>query len=248
MSVTLDWDWGKRTGGNLSPQEYRHLVGVILREVPSGLAGVIRYRLGRRGSGRADLESPRPDSPLARRAEEFVERELSPHVRTHSYRTYFLGKALAAQSGADVDDEVAYLAALLHDVGLERPTPGRCFAVTGAERAVKLLTEWGAGTATAEAVGAATCGHASPGADHDPSDPAGFVLVGSLADALGRRLDEIDPVWLAELQLRYPRHNLKQHLIPALHAEAKAVPHGRIQLANRWAAFPLLTRTAPYPE
>lgn len=248
MSVTLDWNWGKRTGGNLSPREYRHLVGVILRDVPSGLVGVVRYRLGRRGTSRADLNQPVPDSALARRAEAFVQQELSPHVRAHSYRTYFLGKALAARDGADVDDELAYLAALLHDVSLESPTPGRCFAVTGAERAVRLLTEWGADSATAEAVAAATCGHATPGADHNPADPAGFVLVGSLADALGRRLDEIDPGWLADLQVRYPRHNLKQHLVPALRAEARAVPRGRIHLANRWAAFPLLTRTAPYPE
>ena len=32
MSITLDWDWATRTGGNLSPQEYRHLV-VMSRDV-----------------------------------------------------------------------------------------------------------------------------------------------------------------------------------------------------------------------
>lgn len=74
------------------------------------------------------------------------------------------------------------------------------------------------------------------------------MLAGSLADTVGRRLDEIDPAWLADLQRTYPRHNLKRHLVPALRAEAKAVPRGRIQLANRWAATPLLVRTAPYAE
>ena len=249
MGVTLDWDWAQRTGGNLSPQESRHLVGVILRDVPKGLAGVIRYRLGRRGSGRTDLiEVPVPDSKLARRVEEFVQASLSPYVLAHSYRTYFLGKALAAAEGSPVDDELSYLTALMHDVNLEHPTHGRCFAVTGGERAQKLLIEWGADPAIADVVAGATCGHATPGADHDLADPAGFVLAGSMADCVGRRLDEIDPAWLAELLQRYPRHRLKQRLVPTLRAEAKAVPRGRIHLANRWALFPLLIRAAPYRE
>jgi hypothetical protein len=249
MGVTLDWEWAQRTGGNLSTREYRHLVGVIMRQVSPALAGVVRYRLGRRGSGRTDLvHLPLPDSALARRAEEFVRSELAPYVLTHSYRTYFLGKALAALDGVAVDDEQAYLAALLHDINLEKPTAGRCFAVTGGERAQRLLTEWGADPATAEAVAAAGACHATPGVDRNLAVPAGFVHAGSMADCVGRRLDEIDGVWLDELQRRHPRHGFKQHLIPALRAEAEAVPRGRIQLANRWAAFPLLVRTAPYPE
>ncbi|CAN5669642.1 phosphohydrolase [soil metagenome] len=249
MGVTLDWDWAQRSGGNLTPKEYRHLVRVILREVPDGLVGVVRYRLGRRGSARTELvELPAPDSALARRAEEFVEAALSPHVLAHSRRTYFFGKALAAADGIQADDELSYLAALMHDLNLEHPTPERCFAVTGGERAQKLLIEWGADPMTAEAVAAATCGHATPGSDHDLADPAGFVLAGSMADCIGRRLDEVDPTWLAELLRRFPRHRLKQRLVPALRAEAEAVPRGRIHLANRWAAFLLLVRTAPYAE
>jgi HD domain len=249
MSVTLDWDWAKRTGGNLSPREYRHLVGVILRDLPNALSMSLRYRLGRRGTGRSDLtDLPAPESALARRAEEFVEAALPAYVLTHSYRTYFLGKVLAALDGATIDDELAYLAALLHDVNLGHPTPGRCFAVTGGERAARLLTEWGADSSTAEAVAAAASGHATPGAYHDLSDPAGFVQAGSIADVAGRRLHEVDPVWLADLQQHYPRHNLKRQLVPTVRAEGKAVPRGRMHLINRWAAFPLLVRTAPYPE
>ena len=55
MRVALDWDWAIRTGGNLSPQEYRYLVGVLLRDMPSALAAVMRYRMGRRGESRTEL-------------------------------------------------------------------------------------------------------------------------------------------------------------------------------------------------
>lgn len=249
MGVTLDWDWAKRTSGNLTPREYRHLVGVVLRDLPNALAMALRYRLGGRGTGRVDLTGlPVPDSELARRVEEFVQAALPAYVLTHSYRTYFLGKVLAAADGVTVDDEITYLTALLHDLNLGHPTPAKCFAVTGGERAARLLTEWGADTATAEAVGAAASGHATPGAYHDLSDPAGFVQAGSIADVAGRRLHEVDPAWLAELQQAYPRHHLKRQLVPAVVAEGKAVPHGRMHLINRWAAFPLLIRTAPYNE
>lgn len=249
MGVALDWDWAKRTGGNLSPPEYRHLVGVTLGQVPNALVTSIRYRLGKTGVGRTELtELPVPESELARRAEEFVNAALPVYVVMHSYRTYFLGKALAALDGITIDDEQAYLSALLHDVNLGHPTPQRCFAVTGGERAARLLTEWGADRNTAETVATATGGHLTPGADHDLADPAGFVQAGSIADVAGRRLDEIDPDWLDDLQQHYPRHHLKRQLVPTLRAEAKAVPRGRTHLINRWAAFPLLVRIAPYKE
>jgi len=110
------------------------------------------------------------------------------------------------------------------------------------------LTEWGADTQLATTVAAAACGHATPGLDRDLSDPAGFVLAGSLADIIGRRLDQVNPAWLSELLACYPRHELKRHLPSTLRAEAKAVPRGRMHLANRWASLPLLVRMAPYKE
>ena len=247
--IHLDWEWATRTGGNLSRQEHRYLVGVILRELPTALAALLRYRLGKRGTGRIELgDVAVPTSTLARRAEEFVQQELSPYVLEHSYRTYYLGRVLAASDGAEVDAEAVYLASLLHDLHLDHPTPGRCFAVTGAERTLSLLVEWGADQRTATTVAMAVCGHVTPGADHNLCDPAGFVLAGSLADIIGRRLDETDPAWLAELHQRYPRDGLKGLMAAALRGQGKAVPHGRIQLANRWAGLPLLVQTAPYRQ
>jgi hypothetical protein len=90
--------------------------------------------------------------------------------------------------------------------------------------------------------------HATPGIEHDLANPAGFVLAGSRADIIGRRLDDIDVSWPEDLPHRHPRHDLKQRLVAALRAEAKAVPRGRLHLANRWAGLPLLIRLAPYPE
>ena len=45
--IHLDLEWATRTGGNLSSREHRYLVGAILRELPTALAGMLRYRLGR---------------------------------------------------------------------------------------------------------------------------------------------------------------------------------------------------------
>ena len=124
------------------------------------------------------------------------------------------------------------------------PDSGKCFAITGAERTLSLLVEWGADHRTATTVAKAVCGHVTPGADRNLSDPAGFVLAGPLADIIGRRLDETDPSWLTELQQRYPRDGLKRQMAAA----GNAVPHGRMHLANRWAGLPLLVQTAPYRQ
>ena len=64
------------------------------------------------------------------------------------------------------------------------------------------------------------------------SDPAGYVLAGSMADTVGRRLEEFDPAWVTELLDRHPKHGFKRKVIAALHAESKAVPNGRIRIMN----------------
>jgi hypothetical protein len=52
--------------------------------------------------------------------------------------------AFAALDGIPVDLEMVYVASLLHDLHAELPTPERCFAVVGAERAEQFALEHGA--------------------------------------------------------------------------------------------------------
>ncbi|MFF0546840.1 HD domain-containing protein [Nocardia thailandica] len=246
--TTLDWNWARETGGNLTTPQRLALLGPLLRTLPGFVPGRIRLALGRRGPGRAPLdEAAVPDTPLARAAEDEVRGALSDTVLAHSYRTYFFARALAGLDGVDYDGEIAYVSCLLHDIALESPVPGRCFAVRGGERAAGFALRHGCDPERADAIGAAVAAHVTPGVAADLADPGGFVSAGASVDVLGDRLADLDAAWVDELLTRYPRQDFKRALVAAFTAEAAAVPGGRIRWLNRNGFLPLI-RLAPFPE
>jgi hypothetical protein len=171
-----------------------------------------------------------------------------PGTGEETYRTYLFGLVLASIDTVRVDQEPAYVSSLLHDLQLEHPTSGRCFAVVGGERAERFALERGADPVRAAAIGAAIAGHITPGAAEDLSDLSGFVSAGALVDVAGGRLEELDPAWVAQILERHPRHELKRHLLACWAAEAAAMPAGRARWLTTHAAFPILIRAAPFAE
>ncbi|MFC9433581.1 HD domain-containing protein [Nocardia sp. NPDC057030] len=250
MSAGIDGDWATRTRGALSREQRRQLMVTVTRSLPALLADRARLAVGRRGAGRLDFAGLRlPDSALARAAETEARESLSIHVRAHSYRTYFFGRVLADLDGARYDDELVYVACLLHDLHLEHPTPGSCFAVTGAERAARFVAAAGATPARTQAIATAITTHITPGNGNDDlSIPGRFIYAGASADVIGARISELDPTWVTELCRLHPRHNFSTHMINALTNEAKAMPQGRTHWLNTRTALRQLIRFAPFPE
>jgi hypothetical protein len=245
----IDHDWAVRTGGNLTNGQGRSLVVPLLRTVARYPGLRLRLATGRRGKGGIDLDTLRlPDSRLAKDAEAEAREVLSPHVREHSYRTFLFGLALATLDGVQVDPELVYVSSLLHDLNLEHPTPKRCFAVVGAERAERFALDREVDPTRARRIGSQITGHITLGASDDLTSPAGFVSAGALADVAGPRLDELDRAWVAAVLDRHPRLEFKRHLVACWKAEGRAVPHGRARWLTRWAAFPMLVRMAPFDE
>ncbi|MGK8521107.1 phosphohydrolase [Nocardia asteroides] len=244
----LDWAWATRTGGALATGQRFRLAAATARTLPAMVPNGVRLALGRRGRGKLELAGLRlPDSELAVAAETEARESLSPPVLNHSLRTYYFGRVLADLDGAAYDDELVYVSCLLHDLRLEHPTPGRCFAVAGGERAAALALDAGAPPERADAIGAAIAAHITPGVADDLSDPGGFVSAGASVDVLGTRLAELDRDWVAELLRRHPRLGFKRQVIAAFRAEAKAMPKGRIHWLNR-AGFLTMIRLSPFAE
>ncbi len=131
--------------------------------------------------------------------------ELSPHTLEHSYRTYLFGLALATLDNVPVDHELVYVTSMLHDLNVEHPTPGRCFAVVGAERAEQFVLEHGAASERAAAIGSSIAGYMAVGAASNLGDPGGFVSAGALVDVAGIRMHELHPEWLDDVLRRHPR-------------------------------------------
>lgn len=244
----LDWTWATTTGGTLTTAQRRRLLLRLPRTVAGFAPNRIRLALGRRGTGRVEFDGLRlPDTPLAKAAEEQARETLSDALLAHSFRTYFFARALADLDNAAYDDEIAYVSSLLHDIALETPTPGRCFAVVGAESAVALAHRHGATPDRAETIGAAIAAHLTPGIAANLADPGGFVSAGASVDVLGDRLADLDPTWTTALLTRHPRHDFKRELTAAFTAEAAAVPHSRIAFL-RTTGFHQLIAMAPFAE
>src|SRR4051794_96041 len=108
--------WLERTRGRLTRREQLELTALGVRS-----QAVLRARrLGRSGVrvGRLDPRDVRiPDSAAAREAEE-VCGGLPRSGASHAHRCYPWGAILAAQDGITFDEELLYVAALLHDAGM----------------------------------------------------------------------------------------------------------------------------------
>ncbi|WP_433677996.1 phosphohydrolase [Nocardia sp. CA-119907] len=244
----LDWAWAQNTGGNLTSAQRRQLTGVMLAMLPGLVIDALRARTGYHGTAQFELADARlPDTELVREAEREARAVLSPTLLEHSYRTYWFARVLAAVDGADYDDELAYVSCLLHDLALEHPTPGCCFAVVGARRAIAIALAAGETPERAQDLGAAVAGHMTLGVSSDLSDPAGFVAAGTSLDLFGARLSELDPTWVRELLSLHPRLGFKHAAVQAIQAEKAAVPGGRTAWLASWG-FELLITAAAFPE
>jgi hypothetical protein len=245
----IDYEWAVRTGGNLTRGQGRALARPLMRSIARYPGLRLRLATGRRGNGGIDLDTlVIPDSRLAKDAEAEAQEVLSPSVREHSYRTFLFGMSLAAIDGVAVDVELAYVSSLLHDLHLEHPTPGRCFAVVGAERAERFALDREVDPARAARIGAEIAGHITAGAMDDIGSPGGFVSAGAFVDVSGGRIDELDPRWVDAVLARHPRLEFKRVARAAWAAECRAVPHGRANWLRVWANFPMLVRLSPFDE
>ena len=145
-------EWATATSGNLTSADRVRFLAPILRTTVQYTAGRLRMALGLLPPRVGTLDLDRlvlPDSKLADDALRECRETLTPSMQNHSLRTFVFGLALANLDGVRLDVEHLYVASLLHDIALETPTPGRCFAVVGAERALAIAQRAGAKEATA---------------------------------------------------------------------------------------------------
>ncbi|WP_326681699.1 HD domain-containing protein [Streptomyces sp. NBC_01237] len=177
--------------------------------------------------GFAPALARRPDTPLADLAERMLQAAAPPALVAHCHRTYAYAEAILDHRGLSPDRETLFLGATLHDLGLT-PTwedPSTPFEEHGAAVAHEALVRHGAPPELADLVHDAIRLHLdlTTGDDHRP-EVAGIHL-GSAADVLGLRLDEI-PAPTIELILKtHPAEGLAPFLHDAFTREAQHKPH-----------------------
>ncbi|MET1006229.1 MAG: HD domain-containing protein [Propionibacteriaceae bacterium] len=239
--------WGEATGGVLTRSQRWTMRWRSRGELASLVRSRVLLILRRHGHTMLDLESLRPpDTRLAAAVEDVARREQTPVVLAHAYRTVAFAHAIASLDRVAFDPELLWCAALLHDVGLEHPVTGRCFAVRGGEIARQTALAAGATAATADLLGDAVCRHPSPRLDPQRHPLPYLVAAGALVDVVGRRLEQLDHRSVEEVLADQPRGDFARTVATAWRTEAHSVRHGRaavadqlgLSLAARWAPFP----------
>lgn len=238
--------WARETGGRLRPEDEvelaRQFVAARLaREERSGGLGLPSF----------DLTRVRlPDSAAAKRAVSVCETLSEPWLVNHTYRAYFWGAYLAEASGLGYDEELLFVACILHDLGLTeacRAAAEHCFGVIGARRAVQELADSGWDTRKLEALEEAVTLHLNVIVPPGDGTEAHLLHEGTTLDVAGVRFGELSRDYLAGVLERFPRLDLKENIAACGHYEVATRPGSRMAylFAN---GFEKTIRSTPFSE
>jgi hypothetical protein len=250
MSSVGTWEWAQQTNGRLGRRDRAYLLsqGVLARL--SRLPGPWRDSvLGEDVS--LVLPEP-PDSALARLADERV-RELSvPALYAHCLRTWAFAALFAKRDRIAHDEELLYLACVLHDLGLtavhdQRDPAAACFAVEGARAAHELLCSHGEADDRARIVAQAIALHLNINVPERLGAEAHLLSKGVSLDTVGRYAHQLPPAPVHDVNSRWAREGFSDYLISATSRQAKLRPQSRSALLHR-LGFSALLRANPLDD
>jgi hypothetical protein len=159
----------------------------------------------------ADVLAVRPDSRLAREAEELMGVVAPPFLTNHSFRSHFFAVALAHRDQVRFDPELLYVAALLHDVGLvEEFDTGKCFEKDSADAAARLAAEDGWSSERSDRLAEAIRLHVATEIDLGDGPEAYLLWHSTGLDVGGHRHEELTAATVESVLSAYPRLDFKQ--------------------------------------
>ena len=241
--------WVERTGGLLTAAERRSLLRPLASAQVINVVGRLSMLVGVNTGRRAVVPAGRlrpPDSVLTRAAEAEALRRLTPALLNHSYRTFAFGSALGALENLDVDREVLFAAALLHDVGLPTPVEGVDFTRASARVARDVAEDVGLSTAATNTMRTAITLHHSPGVTSAHGPVAYLLSAGAGLDVVGVGSWRLPPGVIDAVIAEHPRLGFKREFAAAFRMEAARVPRGRVAFLRRHGAFDLAVKAAPF--
>lgn len=240
--------WARKTGGKLRPVDRAELARQFMT-----VRLAQRQRRGTPTPAPFDPEAVRiPDSAIARKAALVCETLSEPWLVNHAYRAYFWGTYLAKASALSYDEELLFVACILHDLGLTeacKPVADElhCFGVIGARRAVQAMARSGWDAWKLEALEEAITLHLNVAVPPSDGTEAHLLHEGTTLDVMGARFDELSRDYLAKVLEQFPRANTKGNMAACGHYEVAVRPKSRMSyLFNN--GFEKLIRAAPFAE
>jgi HD domain len=245
MSYVGTWQWAQETGGSLRGTDRIRLLGqgvaARLARIPS------QWRSSILGEN-ASLTLPRPpDSALAREADERVRELSSPALYGHCLRTWAFAALFAQRDGVKHDEELLYLACVLHDLGLTKEHWGgdphaKCFAVEGARAAHAFVLGHGASDERARGIAEAISLHLNVTVPARLGAEAHLLSKGVSLDVVGRRLHQIPPPTTRSVNERWPRDGCARELAVSTTKQAHLRPQSRSALLQKLGFVKLIER------
>jgi hypothetical protein len=225
--------WLERSGGRLSKRERAYLLRGMFPMLRDGFRLRRTAKRSPRHGAPLDPFEP-PDTPIVHAARDYLAAHCAGAMANHSHRTAFWTLVvLDAHGGVDASAlETTWVAALLHDVGLEQQLASGDFSAGGVAVLKQLAHEHGWSDEQTHAAGEAIAVNLSTRVDAAKVGPIAWAMNVGGAGELGiwphraqMRRDRI-----RELEARYPRDGFRKTAMQLIRDEAKRVPDGRFAL------------------
>lgn len=240
--------WAEAGNGRLSVGEQLREAGTATVRLTVGLPATVRALRGRARADATALELADivvPDSTYARAALEEARDSVAAPVVEHSLRTYAWGMALAARDDRSPDPEIAYVAAMLHDITWGDKhrgfSPMPCFAARGGQVALAWSEQVGFPAEKAAVAADAISRHLNVSQAPDASAEARVVADGAAFDVAALRYDELTSTTIAAVLAAHPRDGWTEALA---HFRAEATRGTRAGLLRRLGMLQLAQHNA----
>ncbi|MGW0825961.1 HD domain-containing protein [Streptomyces sp. NPDC002845] len=167
-----------------------------------------------------------PATDVSRDAYDLADRLEPVFLFNHSVRSYLFARALGQRrgihAGIDYDDELLFIACVLHDMGLTEQGNGRQrFEVDGADLAAEFLGQRGMSRERIEIVWDAIALHTSGGIANRKRPEVALAQAGIVADVFALGRDELPVGFADSVHRRLPRLGLGTELADAIVQQVK---------------------------
>lgn len=247
--------WSVKTGGALGRKDQGYLMAQAMLVRLKMLPEKLRARLGLASEqvARIDPSSIQlPDSRSSQQALALITLLGQPWVLNHSVRTYVWGAMLAQKDGIGFDQELFYIASLLHDLGLTethncKNAACACFAVEGARAAEHFASELGWSNERSDLLSEAISLHMNVSVGLEQGAEAHLLHEGAAMDVIGARYKELHFGSFQSVLKAYPRLDFKTEMRAAMKAQTKIRPESRAAFLTG-LGFIGMIRAAPFEQ
>ena len=166
-----------------------------------------------------------PDNEICIAAMELARDHSPPFLFNHVMRTYAFGRDAGAMQGAQYDQEMFFLGAMLHDLGLVEKFIGEDrFEIDGADAAADFLSRHGYSDKKIAVIWDAIALHTTPGVPQRKQPEIALVQLGAGIDigAIPRSL--VTPESVEIILAEYPRLGFKKAMLEAMGAVVRRKP------------------------